>query len=141
MSPDGLPHYAFKASREAPLSESEDWSLPGPRIFGAARSTSKPVAFQRQELNAILRIYGKKVSEGEWRDYAIDHLSDRAVFSIFLRSSEMPLYKVEKVPALAKKQGAFRVVAAASGMILRRGHELAAVLRVLDKPRLATASN
>jgi hypothetical protein len=123
------------------LSESEDWSLPGPRNFGAARSVNKPVAFQRQELNAILRIYGKKVSEGEWRDYAIDHLSDRAVFSIFLRSSEMPLYKVEKVPALAKKQGAFRVVAAASGMILRRGHELAAVLRVLDKPRLATASN
>lgn len=123
------------------MSESEDWSFSGPRTVIAARNSDKPVAFQRHELNAILRIYGKKVAEGEWRDYAIDHLSDRAVFSIFLRSSEMPLYKVEKVPALARKQGAFRVVAAASGMILRRGHELAAVLRVLDKPRLATAVN
>ncbi|MYZ49322.1 DUF2794 domain-containing protein [Propylenella binzhouense] len=97
------------------------------------------VAFTRRELDVILRIYGRQVAAGEWRDYAIDHLQDRAVFSIFRRTSEMPIYRVEKVPAWARKQGAFRVVSAA-GAILKRGHDLATVLRVLDKPRLTLVS-
>jgi hypothetical protein len=94
------------------------------------------VVFGRSELDAILRVYGRKVAEGEWRDYAVDHLDDRAVFSIFRRASEMPMYRVEKIPALARKQGAYRIVAA-SGAILKRGHELAHVLRILDKPKLS----
>jgi hypothetical protein len=97
------------------------------------------VAFDRRELDAILRVYGRKVADGEWRDYAIDHLEDRAVFSIFRRSSEMPMFRVEKIPGLARKQGAFRIVAA-TGAILRRGHELAAVLRILDRPKLSLVS-
>ena len=119
------------------MSECEDWSFGGRRL-SSSRSPHRPrnVAFDRQELDAILQVYGRKVSEGEWRDYAIDHLEDRAVFSIFRRSSEMPMYRVEKVPALARKQGIYRVVAA-TGLILKRGHELAGVLRFLDKPRLS----
>ena len=97
------------------------------------------VAFHRRELDVILQVYGRKVAEGEWRDYAIDHLEDRAVFSIFRRTSEMPMFRVEKVPALARKQGAYRVVAA-GGAILKRGHDLATVLRVLIKPKLSLVS-
>lgn len=120
------------------MSESEDWSLSGRRNGSAVRTAFRPrqVAFDRRELGAILRVYGRKVSDGEWRDYAIDHMEDRAVFSIFRRASEMPIYRVEKIPALARKQGAYQVVAA-TGAILKRGHELAQVLRVLDKPKLA----
>ncbi|WP_224405963.1 DUF2794 domain-containing protein [Afifella sp. IM 167] len=107
------------------------------RGSSAARrnSVKDSVAFHRTELDVILRVYGKRVAEGEWRDYAIDHLSDRAIFSIFRRTSEMPLYKVEKVPSLARKQGAYRVVAT-GGTILKRGHDLAQVLRIFDKPKL-----
>lgn len=102
----------------------------------ATKGSSRPfVAFDRRELDVILRVYGRKVSEGEWKDYAIDHLSDRAVFSIFRRASEVPLYRVEKVPALRRRQGAFSVVAP-GGLILKRGHELATVLKVLEKPKL-----
>jgi len=72
------------------------------------------------------------VAAGEWRDYAIDTLKDRAVFSVFRRASEMPLYRVEKNPKLARKQGAYQVVAA-GGLVLKRGHDLTAVLRVFDK--------
>jgi len=123
--------------QEAPLSESEDWSYGGRRIGSGFRSSApRQVSFDRRELNAILRVYGSKVVDGEWRDYAIDHLEDRAVFSIFRRSSEMPMYRVEKIPALARKQGAYRIVAA-TGLILRRGHELVQVLRILDRPRLS----
>jgi hypothetical protein len=119
------------------LSESEDWSYGGRRIDLTIRwSASRQVAFDRRELNAILRVYGRKVASGEWRDYAIDHLEDRAVFSIFRRASEMPMYRVEKIPALGRKQGAYRIVAA-TGLILRRGHELAQVLGILDKPKLS----
>lgn len=91
-----------------------------------------PVTFHRRELDQILWIYGRMVGEGEWKDYAIDHLRDKAVFSIFKRSGEMPLYRIEKNPKLAGKQGAYSVVNT-HGMILKRGHELAQVLKVFDK--------
>lgn len=138
-----LPEAAFALSspafEEDALSESEDWSLGGRRIGPAIRaSVPRQVAFHRRELDAILQVYGRKVAEGEWRDYAIDHLEDRAVFSIFRRAGEMPMFRIEKVPALARKQGAYRVVAVA-GVILKRGHELSAVLRVLETPKLSLA--
>lgn len=91
-----------------------------------------PVTFHRRELDAILKIYGRMVGEGEWKDYAIDHLKDRAVFSIFKRSGETPLFRIEKNPKLANKQGAYCVLNT-HGMILKRGHELPRVLRVFDK--------
>ena len=95
-----------------------------------------PVTFHRRELDLILRVYGRMVAAGEWRDYAIDHLRDRAIFSVYRRTSEVPLYQIHKVPALARRQGAFSAVAA-SGLVLKRGHELARVLAVFDeKPRL-----
>jgi hypothetical protein len=91
-----------------------------------------PVMFHRRELDAILRIYGRMVGEGEWKDYAIDQLKDRAVFSVFKRSGEVPLYRIEKNPKLASKQGAYSVLNT-HGTILKRGHELSQVLKVFDK--------
>ncbi len=90
------------------------------------------VTFNRLELNRILNLYGRQVAAGEWRDYAIDFTKDRAVFSIFRRSSEVPLYRIEKDPRLARKQGAYSVISA-TGHILRRGHELERVLLVIDR--------
>ncbi|HUE46349.1 MAG TPA: DUF2794 domain-containing protein [Aestuariivirgaceae bacterium] len=87
-------------------------------------------AFDRRELKLILSLYGSKVAQGEWRDYAIDMGSERAVFSVFRRTSEMPLYRIEKSPRNARKQGQYSVVAQ-GGEILRRGQDLAQVLRVL----------
>lgn len=94
--------------------------------------THQPIGFNRQELNAILSVYGRKVADGEWRDYAIDQLREKAVFSVFRRSSEVPLYRIEKNPRLARRQGAYSVVAA-TGLILKRGHDLSNVLRVFDR--------
>ncbi len=91
-----------------------------------------PITFHRRELDLVLRIYGRMVGEGEWRDYAIDHLKDRAVFSVFKRSGETPLYRIEKNPKLAARQGAFSVIDV-NGRILKRGHELQQVLKVFDK--------
>lgn len=91
------------------------------------------VSFDRFELNALLSLYGRKVAEGEWRDYAMDFLKDRAVFSVFRRSTEYPLFRIEKNPKLARRQGTYSVITAA-GQILKRGHELPRVLAVLDKP-------
>jgi hypothetical protein len=90
------------------------------------------VTFNRAELNRILNLYGRMVADGEWRDYAIDFLKDRAVFSIFRRASEVPIYRIEKDPRLARKQGVYSVIAA-SGQILRRGHDLERVLLVIDR--------
>ena len=103
----------------------------GPRPAGRLAA---PVFFNRRELSAILNVYGRMVADGEWRDYAIDGLKETAVFSVFRRASEMPIYRIEKHPKLARRQGAYSVVSA-TGHILKRGHDLAQVLRVFDRKR------
>lgn len=89
------------------------------------------VSFDRAELTAILTVYGRKVAAGEWRDYALDFLKERAVFSVFARNSERPLFMVEKTPKLRNKQGQY-MVSNQQGRILKRGHDLPQVLRVLE---------
>jgi hypothetical protein len=93
------------------------------------------VTFDRPELNRILTVYGRMVACGEWRDYALDFLDDMAVFSVFRHASEMPLFRIEKRPRLRARQGQYSVVAA-GGLILKRGHELAQVLKIFDKKLL-----
>jgi len=100
-----------------------------------ARPREAEVFFNRAELDAILSVYGRKVAEGEWRDYAMGGFRDVAVFSVFRRASEMPLYRIEKRPKLARKQGAYSVIAA-TGLVLKRGHDLAQVLKVFEKRSL-----
>jgi len=92
------------------------------------------VMFARPELDAILSVYGRLVASGDCKDYAIDGLADRAVFSIFRRTSEFPLYRIEKVPANARKQGAWKILAP-GGVILKRGHELTALLKFFERKR------
>ena len=102
--------------------------------FSPTRSTSRPVpivSFDRKELAPILNVYGRKVAAGEWRDYALDFGRERAMFSIYQRTSERPLFVVEKNPKLARRQGQYLVVGG-DGRVLKRGHELSSVLRVLD---------
>ena len=90
------------------------------------------VSFHRTELGPILTLYGRMVAAGEWRDYGISTLRDMAVFSVFRRTAENPLYRIEKRPKLRLKQGQYSVVGM-DGQILKRGNDLAAVLRVLDR--------
>lgn len=106
---------------------------PAAQVTPAAPRAAHVVSFDARELREILNVYGRMVALGEWRDYALDFLKDRAVFSVFRRTSEVPLYRIEKDPQLARRQGAYSVVSA-SGRILKRGHDLARVLQVLDKP-------
>jgi hypothetical protein len=105
----------------------------------ACIAPAPPVMFERGELDRILRLYGRKVANGEWRDYAIDFLRDRAVFSVFRRSCDVPIYRIEKRPPWARRQGAYSVISA-TGLILQRGHELEGVLRVLDRSLRLVAS-
>jgi hypothetical protein len=97
------------------------------------------VTFDRRELNRIFGLYGRKVAAGEWRDYAIDFLKDRAVFSVFRRAAEVPVYRIEKSLKLARRQGAYSVISA-TGLIVRRGHELDPVLRAIDRSLSVVAS-
>ncbi len=96
-----------------------------------AREVPPQVAFDRTELRTIFNLYGRRVAEGEWRDYALDFRRDKAVFSVYRRTSEMPLYRIEKDPRLARRQGAYAVIAA-GGVVLKRGADLARVLAVLE---------
>jgi len=107
---------------------------PAARVVPFPASSPVPlVSFNRDELRTIFNLYGRMVADGEWRDYALDFRRDKAVFSIYRRTSEMPLYRVEKDPKLARRQGAYAVIAA-SGLVMKRGTDLARVLTVLQKP-------
>jgi len=113
------------ATRQVPLGA--NWFS-----LSAPAASAQNATFDRGELREILNLYGRKVAEGEWRDYAIDFTPQKAIFSIYRRTSEFPLYRIEKSPKLARKQGAYSVVAA-TGLVLKRGHDLARVIAVLDK--------
>ncbi|WP_372644953.1 DUF2794 domain-containing protein [Hyphomicrobium sp.] len=122
------------------MSETTDPIVLRPRpagTLGSADLSSEPsrrTTFDRYELTAILDLYGRKVASGAWRDYAIDLLRDKAVFSVYRKASEYALYRIEKDLRLARKQGAYSVIAA-GGLIMKRGHDLKRVLSVLeDRP-------
>jgi hypothetical protein len=106
--------------------------------FFLASNTPSPeasadiISFDRVELREIFNLYGRKVCDGEWRDYGIDFTSQKAVFSIYRRASECALYRIEKTPRLARKQGVYAVITA-TGLVLKRGHDLSRVISVLDR--------
>ncbi|MEX0317884.1 MAG: DUF2794 domain-containing protein [Ruegeria sp.] len=102
-----------------------------PSPFGTGPAQMQ-VAFDRRELSLILSVYGRMVALGEWRDYGISSLRDTAVFSIFRRTAEHPIYRVEKHPRLRQRQGMYSVVGM-DGRILKRGQDLRTVLRVLER--------
>ena len=103
-----------------------------PTPFPQSRPIGEQIAFDRRELGVILGLYGRMVSSGEWRDYGMSFLKDVAIFSIFRRTAEHPIYRIEKRPKLAGKQGAYAVIGM-DGRVLRRGHDLKSVLRVLER--------
>ncbi|TDL86992.1 DUF2794 domain-containing protein [Meridianimarinicoccus aquatilis] len=103
-----------------------------PSMSPSPGSTPEQVSFHRTELSVILTLYGRMVAAGEWRDYGISCLKDRAVFSVFRRTAENPIYRIEKTPKLRNRQGMYAVIAM-DGQILRRGHDLRTVMRVLER--------
>jgi len=123
-----------KASRMNETEPSEDHcpARPAWPAGGGAVGMAEVVSFDRNELREIFDLYGRKVAGGEWRDYAIDFTAQKAVFSIYRRAAEYALYRIEKDPRLARKQGLYSVVTA-TGLILKRGHDLSRVIAVLDK--------
>jgi hypothetical protein len=105
----------------------------GPQAPGAPVAS---IFFDRKELSAILSLYGRMVAGGHWRDYGIDASREAVSFCVFRRASEAPLYRIEKRPALARKQGAWAVIAQ-GGLVMKRAHELDQVLKVFDRARFA----
>ncbi|OQW74897.1 MAG: hypothetical protein BVN32_11470 [Proteobacteria bacterium ST_bin14] len=102
-------------------------------LFPAPASRVTPqVGFERAELARILDLYGRMVAAGHWRDYAMDMGRDAAIFSAFRRATERPEFRIEKRPALRGRQGMWALVGE-GGAVLKRGHELAAVLAPVER--------
>ena len=114
------------------LGETDPSQLQGGETPAVPLAPGSRVTFSRRELDRLFGLYGRKVAAGEWRDYAIDFLKDRAVFSVFRRACEAPIYRIEKSQRAARRQGAYSVISA-TGLIVRRGHELDPVLRAIDR--------
>ena len=103
-----------------------------PTPFPSQKKPYEQVAFDRHELGTILGLYGQMVAAGEWRDYGMSFLKDVAVFSVFRRTAEHPMYRIEKRPKLRGRQGMYSVIGM-DGQILKRGHDLRKILRVFDR--------
>jgi hypothetical protein len=137
-------NHDVRMTREPPLAEPSAEQKQPPRLNVVAANEPPPrqgaklpltVRFTRRELQTILDLYGRKVAGGDWRDYALDFLKDRALFSVYRHHSERPLYVIEKNPRLRERQGQYLVIAQ-DGRVLKRGQELSTVLRVLE-PKLS----
>jgi|APCry1669189733_1035249.scaffolds.fasta_scaffold44361_1 hypothetical protein len=100
--------------------------------FPSHKTYNDVVSFDRHELRVIMNVYGRKVAAGEWRDYALNFSPSKAIFSIYRRSSEHALFRIEKDPKLARKQGQYAVISW-TGHILKRGQELDRVIAILDR--------
>ena len=128
-----LPTQVFRLSDDRPEPDFQLLRLP------SATASAAPgllVGFDRRELQAIFNIYGRMVADGVWRDYAMDFLPTRAIFSIFRHHGEAAYYRIVKEPKVARKQGAYSIVTQ-TGLILKRGPELPRLLAMLEKrPRL-----
>jgi hypothetical protein len=103
-----------------------------PPEYSQSQAAAPVISFNQRELGVIFNLYAARVAAGEWRDYALDFTPSKAVFSIFRRSCETPLFRIEKNPSLARRQGAYSVIDG-GGLVLRRGQDLARVLGVLDR--------
>ncbi len=112
--------------------QSKAMTLHTPTFGQQGRPGDAQVTFTRQELSVILGLYGRMVAAGEWRDYGMSFLREVAVFSVFRRSAEHPIYRIEKLPKMRLKQGMYSVIGM-DGQILKRGQDLKTVLRVLDR--------
>ncbi len=125
---------SFKGVAPAPFTLVN--AVPVPDASPTPQKRREPdIFFTRTEFETILSLYGRKVVEGEWRDYAIGSTKEVAIFAIHRRASEQPLFRIEKRPKLARRQGAFSVIAT-SGLVMKRGHDLAQVLKVFEKRTL-----
>ena len=109
----------------------DPFAQPASGIGPASASAEDVISFNRDELRKIFNLYGRKVGDGEWRDYAIDFTPHKAVFSIYRRACEYALYRIEKCPKLARKQGAYSVITV-TGLVLKHGHDLRHVIAALD---------
>ena len=119
-------------AKPAPDPHLEGMNVIPPTPFPGRPDAHDRIAFDRRELGAILGLYGRMVAAGEWRDYGMSFLKDVAIFSVFRRTAEHPIYRIEKRPRLRGRQGQYAVIGM-DGQILKRGHDLPAVLRVLDR--------
>jgi uncharacterized protein DUF2794 len=108
------------------------WGSPENIPARGAERYEGSIRFDRKELKRILGTYFRMVVAGEWRDYAIDFRDDAAVFSVFRRASESPLYRIEKRPKQKDRLGQYCVIAPGN-QVLNRGNDLAGVLRVLER--------
>jgi hypothetical protein len=114
-----------------PRSRKDPFAQPASRISPAPPGIADVISFNRDELRKIFSLYGRKVGDGEWQDYAIDFTPQKAVFFIYRRACEYALFRIEKCPRLARKQGAYSVITA-TGLILKHGHDLSHVIAALD---------
>jgi hypothetical protein len=109
-------------------------------LFPVPPRAGAQVGFERAELTRILDLYGRMVSAGNWRDYAMDLGRDAAIFSAFRRTAERPEFRIEKRPALRNRQGMWALIGEA-GVVLKRGHDLAAVLAPVERRLMKLVSD
>ena len=109
--------------------------LDGVRRSPSSRNLSDRMIFTRKEFGEILPVYGRMVAAGQWRDYDISCHRNSAVFSIFRRAWETPIYRIEKRVDPRSRKNLYLVIGL-DGRIIRRGHELRSVLGVFDQKLL-----
>ena len=84
--------------------------------------------FEKDELQIILDLYAKMVSEGSWRDYGLNISSKQVSFSVFKNAAENALYKICK-NFKPKNKNLKYLITDTNGKILKNSFELKSLLK------------
>ncbi len=100
-------------------------------LLSEYRREGRRVFFDREDLNRLLGVYSRQVARGVWRDYAIDHRSNMAIFSIFKRSQEQAIFTVTKVLLRGDKEPNF--VLLSRNRQIKSSRDLRQIIDVLQR--------
>ena len=91
--------------------------------------------FEKDELQTILNLYAKMVSEGSWKDYGLSISSKQVSFSVFKNATENALYKICK-NFRPKNKNLKYLISDTNGKILKNSFDLVNLLKNTDWKKL-----
>ena len=91
--------------------------------------------FEKNELQIILDLYAKMVSEGSWKDYGLNISSKQVSFSVFKNTAENALYKICK-NFKPKNKNLKYLITDTNGKILKNSFDLTNLLKNINWKKL-----
>ena len=99
------------------------------------KNYKKEKFFVKKELQAILDLYAKKVSSGDWKDYGLSINKREITFDVYKRASEKPIYRISKNLNPKNRKEKFYILDK-NGIIIKRSENLDSLINRVEWSKL-----